>query len=85
MAHLFKRGKRYYLKYSVSGKQKEITLRTICNNPIDVAWFVPWHLTDSSCSNRLQKQLLDRLLQTGTPYVLATKRRPYSMPSRWHR
>ena len=28
MAHLFKRGKRYHLKYSVGGKQKEIALRT---------------------------------------------------------
>ena len=28
MAHLFKRGKRYYIKYYVGGKQKEKSLRT---------------------------------------------------------
>ncbi len=28
MSYLFKRGRRYYIKYSVAGKQKEIALRT---------------------------------------------------------
>ena len=30
MSHLFKRGRRYYIKYSIAGKQKELALRTDC-------------------------------------------------------